>query len=63
MRYLFNPALLGFLVVLATLNLMLNLLVQLGAVGPEYLGRASEVVAIGFAVALIYTAIFERRKP
>lgn len=63
MRFLFNPALLHFLVLLATVNLVANLLVQLGLIGSEYLTRVSQVVAIGFLVALIYTAIFERPRP
>ena len=41
-------------------NLAVNVLHVVGLVGIDYVARAGEVSAIGFLVALIYTAIFER---
>ena len=60
MRFIFNPALLDFLVILAVLNVAANVLFQLGAFGPDYLVRASQATAGGFIVALIYTASRDR---
>ena len=60
MRFLFNPALLDFLVIIAVLNLVMNLLYLFGLVEFDYLARASQVTAIAFLVALTYTAIRER---
>ena len=60
MRFLFNPALLHFLVLIGMANLAVNVLHVVGLVGIDYVARAGEVSAIGFLVALIYTAIFER---
>jgi hypothetical protein len=56
----FNPALLTFLVIIGVTNLAVNLIYQFGFVDEKYLARASEVSAIAFIVAVIYTAIFER---
>jgi len=56
---LFNPALLDFLVILAVLNLGANLLYWLGLADMD-LAQASKATAIGFIIAVIYTAIRER---
>jgi hypothetical protein len=56
---IFNPALLHFLVIIGLLNLGANLLHWFGVADLD-LARASEVSAMGFVIAVIYTAIFER---
>jgi len=56
---LFNPSLFDFLVILAILNLGANVLNWLGLADMD-LAHASEVIAIGFIIAVIYTAIWER---
>jgi hypothetical protein len=57
---LFNPALFGFLVILAVLNLAANFIQWSGLANVDLAG-VSEVVAMGFVIAVIYTAIFERK--
>ena len=56
---IFNPAQLHFLVIIGVLNLGANLLHWFGVADLD-LARASEVSAMGFVIAVIYTAIFER---
>jgi len=60
MRFLFNPALLDFVVILALANLLANALHLLGFASVEALTRTSQVTAGGFVVAVLYTAIWER---
>jgi hypothetical protein len=60
MRFLFNPALLHFVVMLALGNLAVNVLHLLGFASLDALTRTSEVTAAGFVVAVLYTAIWER---
>jgi hypothetical protein len=57
---LLNPALLSFLVIIGSANLAVNILYQFGVADADYLARASQVSAIGFVLAVVYAAIFER---
>lgn len=60
MRYLFNPSLLGFLVIFAVANLAANLLYLFGGdVSLAKLGQVSQFCAVGFLFALVYTAFLE----
>jgi hypothetical protein len=60
MRFLLNPSLLGILVLLALLNLAANVVQLLGLADMEGLGRVSQLMAVGFVISLIYTAIWEK---
>lgn len=60
MRFLFNPALLDFVVILALVNLAANLFHPFGFVGSGALSGVSQVTACGFVLALLYTAMRER---
>jgi hypothetical protein len=58
-RYLFNPSLLGFLVIFALANLAACAFYVVGYASLTQLGRISQFCAVGFLFALAYTAFLE----